>query len=70
MEVDQNLLLSAQYNFENCERAIPGLKAHLYYRIAKAQLDEACGTRTVEESLGVSDSASTSHAPYKRGEKG
>ena len=42
----------ARINFENFERAFPLALKHPYYRIAKAQLDESLGGKTVEESLG------------------
>lgn len=50
--MDQELAMCAQVNFENLERAIPMIAKHPFYRIAKAQLDEALGGKTLEESLG------------------
>lgn len=50
--MDQELAMCAQVNFENLERALPIIAKHPYYRIAKAQLDEALGGKTMEESLG------------------
>jgi hypothetical protein len=49
--VNQELAECAKINFENLERAVPGIRIHPFYRIAKAQLDEALGYKTVEESL-------------------
>lgn len=50
-EVNAELAECAKINFENLEGAVPGLKEHPYYRIAKAQLDEALGYTTVEAQL-------------------
>ena len=47
-----DLALCAQINFENLAKSVPGLSAHPYYIIAKAQLDEALGGRPVVEVLG------------------
>ena len=49
--INEELLGCAKINFENLERAMPMIKAHPYWKIAKAQLDEACGDGTVEEHL-------------------
>lgn len=49
--MNEELALCAQINFENLEKAVPALRKHPYYLIAKAQLDEALGGRPVEETL-------------------
>ena len=41
----------AKINFENLEKAVPQIKKHPYYLIAKAQLDESLGYGTVDEIL-------------------
>lgn len=52
MKVDENLARCAQINFENFEKAMPlVIRTSPFYLIAKAQLDEALGGKTVEESL-------------------
>lgn len=48
---NEDLAMCAQINFENFERAYPAIKNHPYYLIAKAQLDEALGGKSVEESV-------------------
>lgn len=49
--MNEQLAMCAKINFENAEKAMPFLKKHPYYAIAKAQLDEALGGKTVEDSL-------------------
>ena len=44
-KINEELLRCAQINFENLERALPLLKSHSFYIIAKAQLDEALGNK-------------------------
>lgn len=51
--MDQELVYCAKINFENLERARPDIKTDPFYRIAKAQLDEACGEMTVEERFAL-----------------
>lgn len=51
--MDENLALCARMNFENLERARPDVAQHPYYRIAKAQLDEALGGMPVEERFAL-----------------
>lgn len=50
--MNEELAQCARINFENLERAVPSIKTILFYRIAKAQLDEALGGKTMAESLG------------------
>lgn len=50
--MNEEMAQCARINFENLERAFPTIKRHPYYQIAKAQLDDALGIRTIEESLG------------------
>ncbi len=50
--INEELAKCAQINFENFQRAVPGAMNHPYYKIAKLQLDEALGGKTVEEVLG------------------
>lgn len=50
-EINIELAECAKINFENLVKAVPILKEHPFYRIAKAQLDEALGYATVEEAL-------------------
>lgn len=45
------LIECAKCNFENFTLAFPMAAEHLYYKIAKAQLDEGLGYKTVEEKL-------------------
>lgn len=52
--IEQGLVRCAKINFENFERAVPAVRIHPYYTIAKAQLDEACGDGTVQEKLDAS----------------
>lgn len=42
-KIDISLAECAKINFENFEKACPGVSQHPYYLIAKAQLDEALG---------------------------
>lgn len=50
--VNEELALCAQINFENFEKAMMGLVNHPFYLLAKSQLDEALGGKSVvEESL-------------------
>lgn len=49
--MDRDLIRCAQANFENLEKNFQMVKFHPFYLIAKAQLDEALGTRTVAESI-------------------
>lgn len=49
--MDENLALCAKINFENLEKVMPHVTRHPYYMIAKAQLDEALGGKTVQETL-------------------
>lgn len=63
--MNKELAECAKINFENFERSmletkfldpntqafVHGVASHPYYRIAKAQLDEALGYGTVEETL-------------------
>lgn len=49
--MNKELALCAQINFENFEKAFPVVKGHPYYILAKAQLDEALGGKSVEEAL-------------------
>lgn len=49
--MNQELAECAKINFENLEKAVPFLKQHPYYVIAKAQLDEALGYGTVDGAL-------------------
>lgn len=51
MPVNEELAQCAQINFENLEKDFPKVKTHPFYTIAKAQLDEALGGKTVEEVL-------------------
>jgi hypothetical protein len=51
--IDGDLVHCAQINFENLERAWPDVAQHPYYRIAKAQLDEALGGMPVEERFAL-----------------
>lgn len=51
MKCNVELALCAQINFENLEKAFPIVKKHPYWIMAKAQLDEALGGKTVEQSL-------------------
>jgi hypothetical protein len=51
--MDENLALCARINFENFERAHPAAAASPYYRIAKAQLDEALGGMPVEDKFAL-----------------
>lgn len=41
----------AKINFENFAKAFPLALRHPYFLIAKAQLDEALGEKTIEQSL-------------------
>lgn len=52
--MNEELAECARINFENLEKACPPILWHPYYRIAKAQLDEALGGKTMEETLGPS----------------
>ena len=52
-KLDREMAERAKINFENLEKAMEAIKSHPYYRIAKAQLDEALGYQTVEESLSA-----------------
>jgi hypothetical protein len=61
--IDEELIRSAQINFENLERAVPQLKVHPFYRIAKAQLDEGLGGKSMEESLHAALPPSPCSAP-------
>lgn len=47
--MNSELAECARINFENLERARPDVAVNPYYRIAKAQLDEALGGMTVED---------------------
>lgn len=49
--IDEELARCAQINFQNLEKALPALRKHPYYMIAKAQFDEALGGRPAEEVL-------------------
>lgn len=49
--MDKELAICAQVNFENFEKAVPQIKSHPFYLIAKAQLDEALSGVPVEEAL-------------------
>lgn len=49
--MNEELARCAQINLENFERAFPIIRQHPYYRIAKAQLDEALGDKTIEEAI-------------------
>lgn len=51
--MDRELLECARLNFENFERAMPIDARDPYYRIAKAQLDEALGVMTLEELFAL-----------------
>ena len=53
MSLDEELLMCAQSNFENLEKAAPIVSKHPFYRIAKAQLDEALGGMPVEEVFAL-----------------
>lgn len=46
--MNEELAICAQINFENLELAVPGLKQHPFYIIAKGQLDEALGGKPFE----------------------
>lgn len=48
---DIELAECAKINFENLERAVPELKTHPFYIIAKGQLDEALGYETLEDKI-------------------
>lgn len=60
--VDLELIRCAQANFENFERMVPAIKNCVYYKIARAQLDEALGGRKVEEALKIE----SEHSPSAR----
>lgn len=51
--MDQELLRCAQINFENLEQSRPNVATDPYYRIAKAQLDEALGGMKTVQLLNV-----------------
>lgn len=51
--MDAELAECARINFENLERARPDVAIDPYYRIAKAQLDEALGGMPVEERFAM-----------------
>lgn len=52
MKINLELVMCAQANFENFQKSMPAqIMTHPYWLIAKAQLDEALGGKTVEESL-------------------
>lgn len=53
--MNEELAICARMNFENLEKAMPFIKKHPYYTIAKAQLDEALGGRPVEEALASAE---------------
>ena len=50
--MNEELAECAKINFENLEAAVPFLKTHPYYVIAKSQLDEALGGRPAEDAIG------------------
>lgn len=49
--MNRSIAECAKANFENLEKAVPMLKQHPYYLIAKAQLDESLGYSKVEDTL-------------------
>lgn len=49
--MNEELAQCARMNFENLARMCPAVAKHVFYRIAKAQLDEALGGKAMEESL-------------------
>ncbi len=51
--VNEELLLCARINFENLEKSRPDVAVDPYYRIAKAQLDEALGGMKVEDRFAM-----------------
>lgn len=51
MPINEELVLCAQINFENLAKARPDVASDPFYRVAKAQLDEALGGQSVEKSL-------------------
>lgn len=51
--INEELLDCARINFENLERIRPDVAISPYYRIAKAQLDEAMGLMTVEDRFAL-----------------
>jgi hypothetical protein len=51
--MNEELARCAQMNFENLEKAMSAIKSHPYYIIAKAQLDEALGGASVENTLAA-----------------
>lgn len=52
-DLNRDLAVCAQINFKNLERARPDVAADPYYRIAKAQFDEALGGMPVEERFAI-----------------
>jgi hypothetical protein len=51
--MDEELVRCSQINFENLEKAFPQILLSPYYRIAKAQLDEALGGMTTDEKFAL-----------------
>lgn len=51
--LNEDLALCARINFENLERARPDVAIDPYYRIAKAQLDEALGGMPVDDRFAL-----------------
>lgn len=61
--MDAELAECARINFENLERARPDVAIDPYYRIAKAQLDEALGGMPIEERFALD----VKRSEYKKG---
>lgn len=51
--MNEELVQCAKINFENLEKARPEITRDPFYRIAKAQLDEACGEMPIEERFAL-----------------
>lgn len=50
-KIDRDMLECAKINLENFEQAMPIIKQHPFWIIAKAQLDDGLGYQSVEKSL-------------------
>jgi len=63
MQQKEELLGCARINFENLERDRPDVARHPFYRIAKAQMDEALGGMTMEERFALDVKRAERKAP-------
>jgi hypothetical protein len=63
--MNEELVMCAQINFENLERAMPNVKNHPFYKIAKGQLDEACGGKAFADILAADMATEIAHKDTK-----